>query len=258
MAGVESTPQHGQSHACKGNCRPWACPACCLSSTAQLAAALGASVPGGGPLPPLPPAPTHSPAHPPHHHTPHTRVDAAPTPPASLPWQVFVANPNKTRAVVEILYNNKEKLLKYLDDFHNDRGGWRRRSAGTGAASGPRLFRQQVLSRVPGHPVPCCRRRTVQGGEGRDHQGDQPAAAAAPGGAVALVGCCQRLPHAAVAACSQLTRCPGTDGARCPTLGVCGRAGRAWHISMPGTAGSCASHRLMRARTHSAARVAAA
>ncbi len=36
---------------------------------------------------------------------------------------MFVANPNKTRAVVEILYNNKEKLLKYLDDFHNDRGG---------------------------------------------------------------------------------------------------------------------------------------
>lgn len=36
--------------------------------------------------------------------------------------QVFVANPNKTRAVVEILFNNKEKLLKYLDDFHNDRG----------------------------------------------------------------------------------------------------------------------------------------
>lgn len=36
-------------------------------------------------------------------------------------FKVFVANPNKTRAVVEILYNNKEKLLKYLDDFHTDR-----------------------------------------------------------------------------------------------------------------------------------------
>jgi hypothetical protein len=38
--------------------------------------------------------------------------------------QVFVANPNKTRPVVEILYNNREKLLKYLQDFHNDRGAW--------------------------------------------------------------------------------------------------------------------------------------
>ncbi|PRW33057.1 Degreening-related dee76 [Chlorella sorokiniana] len=36
-------------------------------------------------------------------------------------FKVFVANPNKTRPVVDILYNNKDKLLKYLDDFHNDR-----------------------------------------------------------------------------------------------------------------------------------------
>ena len=42
--------------------------------------------------------------------------------PAPPGRQVFVANPNKTRAVVEILYNNRDKLLKYLDDFHNDRG----------------------------------------------------------------------------------------------------------------------------------------
>ncbi len=41
----------------------------------------------------------------------------------TLPVQVFVANPNKTKPVIEILYNNKEKLLKYLNDFHNDRGG---------------------------------------------------------------------------------------------------------------------------------------
>lgn len=45
-----------------------------------------------------------------------------PAAPAALVPQVFVANPNKTRPVVDILYNNKEKLLKYLDDFHNDRG----------------------------------------------------------------------------------------------------------------------------------------
>lgn len=34
-----------------------------------------------------------------------------------------MANPNKTKAVSDILVNNKEKLLKYLEDFHNDRGG---------------------------------------------------------------------------------------------------------------------------------------
>lgn len=50
-----------------------------------------------------------------------TRLLTHPTHPTP-PRQVFVANPNKTRPVVEILYNNKDKLLKYLDDFHNDRG----------------------------------------------------------------------------------------------------------------------------------------
>ena len=58
------------------------------------------------------PAPSHSPS--------------LPSPPSNLPapaaLQVFVANPNKTRAVVEILHNNRDKLLKYLADFHNDRG----------------------------------------------------------------------------------------------------------------------------------------
>ncbi len=36
--------------------------------------------------------------------------------------QVFVANPNKHQPIVDILRNNKEKLLKYLEDFHTDRG----------------------------------------------------------------------------------------------------------------------------------------
>jgi hypothetical protein len=36
--------------------------------------------------------------------------------------QVFVANPNKPPAIVDILRNNKEKLLKYLEEFHTDRG----------------------------------------------------------------------------------------------------------------------------------------
>ena len=36
--------------------------------------------------------------------------------------QVFVANPNKPDAIVEILTSNKDKLLKYLGDFHTDKG----------------------------------------------------------------------------------------------------------------------------------------
>jgi hypothetical protein len=37
---------------------------------------------------------------------------------------VFVANPNKPPAITEILANNRDKLLKYLEDFHTDKGGW--------------------------------------------------------------------------------------------------------------------------------------
>ena len=36
--------------------------------------------------------------------------------------QVFVANPNKSDSIVDILTSNKEKLLKYLGDFHTDKG----------------------------------------------------------------------------------------------------------------------------------------
>ena len=36
--------------------------------------------------------------------------------------QVFVANPNKTRPIIEILVGNRDKLLKYLTDFHSDKG----------------------------------------------------------------------------------------------------------------------------------------
>jgi calcium binding protein 39 len=38
-------------------------------------------------------------------------------------FKVFVANPNKTKPVMEILQKNKEKLLKFLSEFHNDRQG---------------------------------------------------------------------------------------------------------------------------------------
>ena len=36
--------------------------------------------------------------------------------------QVFVANPNKPKPIVEILTGNQEKLLKYLTNFHTDKG----------------------------------------------------------------------------------------------------------------------------------------
>ena len=52
----------------------------------------------------------------------HWWLNPSKVPPSHPSPQVFVANPNKTRAVVEILFNNRDKLLKYLDDFHNDRG----------------------------------------------------------------------------------------------------------------------------------------
>lgn len=36
-------------------------------------------------------------------------------------FKVFVANPNKPAAVLDILVKNKERLLQYLGDFHNDK-----------------------------------------------------------------------------------------------------------------------------------------
>ena len=42
--------------------------------------------------------------------------------PRCLCLQVFVANPNKTKPIIEILVGNKDKLLKYLTDFHSDKG----------------------------------------------------------------------------------------------------------------------------------------
>lgn len=35
--------------------------------------------------------------------------------------QVFVANPNKPRPILEILLRNKERLVEFLSKFHNDR-----------------------------------------------------------------------------------------------------------------------------------------
>ena len=36
-----------------------------------------------------------------------------------------MANPNKTPEIVDVLANNKEKLLKYLGDFHTEKGAQR-------------------------------------------------------------------------------------------------------------------------------------
>lgn len=36
--------------------------------------------------------------------------------------QVFVANPNKSPEVVQILAGNKDRLLRYLGDFHTEKG----------------------------------------------------------------------------------------------------------------------------------------
>jgi len=36
-------------------------------------------------------------------------------------FKVFVANPNKPAAVLEILVKNKERLMGYLGEFHNDK-----------------------------------------------------------------------------------------------------------------------------------------
>ncbi|CCJ28930.1 unnamed protein product, partial [Pneumocystis jirovecii] len=39
-------------------------------------------------------------------------------------FKVFVANPNKTKQVLNILMKNKDKLLIFLSNFHNDRKGF--------------------------------------------------------------------------------------------------------------------------------------
>jgi len=36
-------------------------------------------------------------------------------------FKVFVANPNKPQPILDILVKNKEKLISYLTDFHNDK-----------------------------------------------------------------------------------------------------------------------------------------
>lgn len=40
-----------------------------------------------------------------------------------LTLQVFVANPNKPPEIARILKRNKDRLLVFLKDFHNDKDG---------------------------------------------------------------------------------------------------------------------------------------
>ena len=37
--------------------------------------------------------------------------------------KVFVANPNKSKAILDILLRNREKLIDFLTKFHTDRTG---------------------------------------------------------------------------------------------------------------------------------------
>jgi len=37
-------------------------------------------------------------------------------------FKIFVANPNKGRGIHDVLHRNKDKLLAFLNNFHNDRG----------------------------------------------------------------------------------------------------------------------------------------
>lgn len=48
-------------------------------------------------------------------------------------FKVFVANPHKTRPIVDILVKNQEKLIHFLGNFHNDRQGKRGKGGGGGA-----------------------------------------------------------------------------------------------------------------------------
>ena len=48
-------------------------------------------------------------------------------------FKIFVANPNKTKPVLEILQKNKDKLIAFLTQFHTDKG---KRGRGRGKEKG--------------------------------------------------------------------------------------------------------------------------
>jgi calcium binding protein 39 len=38
-------------------------------------------------------------------------------------FKIFIANPNKAKPILDILCKNKEKLITFLGNFHNDKAG---------------------------------------------------------------------------------------------------------------------------------------
>ena len=75
--------------------------------------------------------------------------------------QVFVANPNKAKPILDILIKNREKLVTFLSAFHNDRQGLL-----------PRCCRLRTRARgfAPSSNAVCTptathRRRAIQRGE---------------------------------------------------------------------------------------------
>jgi calcium binding protein 39 len=37
--------------------------------------------------------------------------------------KIFIANPSKTKPILDILFKNKERLITFLGNFHNDKSG---------------------------------------------------------------------------------------------------------------------------------------
>lgn len=76
---------------------------------------------------------------------------------ASLVAQVFVANPNKTPKITELLQHNKDKLLRYLGDFHTDKGVCSTNNAGCVLVA----VSPETLTGPPKAHLPCCPGKVV-------------------------------------------------------------------------------------------------
>ena len=79
--------------------------------------------------------------------------------------QVFVANPNKPAPIRQILFMNKDKLVKFLKAFHEERGLPQcKGSQGGGRGTGQSGDRGAVVSMdlLPSHqPVWCGQRGQI-------------------------------------------------------------------------------------------------
>ncbi|KAG5460457.1 MAG: calcium binding protein 39, isoform CRA_b, partial [Olpidium bornovanus] len=56
-------------------------------------------------------------------------------------FKVFVANPNKKKPILDILQKNRDKLITFLSNFHNDRSG----TSPCASASSPALFARPLF-----------------------------------------------------------------------------------------------------------------